>query len=636
MNFKFKTLLAAGVAAASLLTAACARRTAAAPLAAVVPAPARIALGTGYGPAVSLTDPLYPRSSRVEFRQIAGAPETYTLDITADSVLIGVTDDKSRARATATLSQLAAANNGRLPQVSIQDSPRWQHRGLMIDCSRHFWTVEQLETLIQAAWLLKLNVVHLHLTDSQGWRLYMDKHPDVAVKGTYYYDFPDRSGRYYTPEQLRDLVAYAAARGIDIIPEVDMPGHCLALLAARPDLSCNGGEFEAYQDEREQSARKRMGENMLCVGNEATYDFVADVIDQLVDIFPSQYIHMGGDEVSTLVWAKCPKCRALYDREGMTDLHSLQDHFTRRVGEMVAARGRTMVGWEEINERGAAAPGSLLTIWQGKPGEVLDKAVERGLDAVMCPKDPCYFDYGYTRNPSRKVYDWDPTCGRSDSLTLSRIRGGQACLWTEFVPDERLMHEMYFPRLCALAERLWSPAAQTDYDDYLRRMAVLKPQLEAMGVRVFGGERPGEGWFDPKTRNAADAVTPVPARVETNMYHIKGYEPAYAFDGDTTTYYMSPYSHLVNDSLTVRFERPTEVGGVRVLADRGVDGLGDGAVLLVSEDGSGFTPVAEADAEGQMQVVCDRPRTLRAVQLRLTKTKVSRLVVREIMLLPPQ
>lgn len=607
---------------------------AAAPKVAVVPAPVSVQTFKGFGPKLKLKhgSDLNAADSRVSVRDIEGRPGEYTLEITADSVLIGAADPQARAHAAATLTQLQAANKGRLPRLKINDYPRWQHRGLMLDCSRHFWTVEQIKQLLRAAALLKLNVLHLHLTDSQGWRLGMDKHPDVAVKGTYYYDFPDRCGQYYTPAQLKDLVAYAQGLGIEIIPEVDMPGHCLGLLAARPELSCNGGEFEVYQDERAQSARKRMGENMVCVGNEAVYDFVADVLDQLADIFPSPYIHMGGDEVSTLVWAKCPKCQALYNRQGMTRQIELQDYFTRRVGQMVAERGKRMLGWEEINQRHAATPRDIITIWDGDPGQILDSAAARNVDVIMCPKDPCYFDYGYTRNPSAKVYAWDPTCGRTDSLTLSHIRGGQACLWTEFVPDRALMNQMYFPRLCALAERLWSPATQTDFADYSRRMEVLKPQLTALGIAMADPSSDSRGWFKAREHRAADVKPVLPATVETNMYNIKYYEPIYAFDGDTATYYSSPYSHLPGDSLTVRLAEPRQVRSIEVLSDRGVDGFGSEAELLVSADGINFDTVGRADGHGQMRADFDRPRTLRAVQLRLVTTKSSRLVIKEIVL----
>jgi len=558
-------------------------------------------------------------------------PEQYSLEMGTDSIVVRAADCQGAAHALATLRQLMGANAGtRLPRMSVTDYPRWSHRGVMIDCSRHFRTPDELKHVISAMAMIKLNVLHLHLTDNQGWRLYLDKHPAVTDAGTYYYDFPERSGKYYTPDELKELVAYASARGIEIIPEVDMPGHCLALLAARPDLSCRGGEFEIYQDEREQKDRKRLGENMVCVGNEAVFDFIGDMLDDLVEIFPSAYIHMGGDEVSTHVWQTCPRCRALFRKEGMKDYVELQDYFTRRVGQMVRDRGRVMIGWEEINDRGAALDDNLITIWQGSPMEILDKAVQRGINVIMCPKDPCYFDYSYTRNPSKKIYEWDPTYGHSDSLTISHIRGGQACLWTEFVPTATDMQQMLFPRLCALSEVLWSPAETRDWDDYLRRMAVIEPQLTRMGIATFDGENPDAPWFHAGEYHAADVTMPIPAAIETNMYCIAGYEKEFAFDGDTTTFYSSPYSHVPGDYLTIRLDSIHELTSIRVIADRSRDYFTDGAELRVSSDGNDFETVAVPDSCGQLQVSFSAPRRISDVKIELTKSKNSRLTIKEI------
>ena len=558
-------------------------------------------------------------------------PEQYSLQICADSIVVSAADRQGAAHGLATLRQLMEANTGaRLPRMSVTDYPRWGYRGAMIDCSRHFWTVEELKRIIRAMSLVKLNVLHLHLTDNQGWRLYLDRHPDVTGAGTYYYDFPERSGKYYTSGELKDMVAYAEARGIEVIPEVDMPGHCLALLAARPDLSCRGGEFETYQDEREQKDRKRLGENMVCVGNDDVFTFIGDMLDELVRIFPSEYIHMGGDEVSTHIWKTCPKCQARFRKEGMTDYVELQDYFTRRVGQMVRDRGRVMIGWEEINDRGAASADNLITIWQGNPSGILDKAVERDIDVIMCPKDPCYFDFGYTRNSSRKVYEWDPACGHTDSLSLSHIRGGQACLWTEFVPEPTDMQQMLFPRLCAVAEVLWSPAGARDWSSYQERMAVLVPQLEAMGVATFTGENPDEPWFHATEHSAADVTLAIPATIETNMHNIKNYEKEYAFDGDTTTFYSSPYSHISGDYMTVRLDSARELSSVRVIADLSREYFTDGAQLSVSAGDGMFEVVATPDSCGQLHASFSPPRQVEAVKIELTKSKNSRLTIKEI------
>lgn len=558
------------------------------------------------------------------------APGAYSLDVLPDSIVVRAADAGGAANGLSTLRQLLMSCPDRIPSLRVSDYPRFGYRGVMIDASRHFWTVEELKRIVGAVSLFKLNVLHLHLSDNQGWRLWLERHPEVAEQGTYYYDFPEMSGKFYSHADLKELVAYAAARGVEIIPEIDMPGHCLALLASHPELSCRGGEFEPYPDEREQKDRRRLGENMICVGNEAVYDFVGDVLDELVSVFPSPYIHMGGDEVSTHVWETCPKCQALYRREGLREQSELQDYFTRRLGRMVADRGRVMIGWEEINDRGAALDGNIITIWQGEPAAVLEKAMARGLDVVMCPKDPCYFDYSYTRNPSRKVYEWDPACGHTDSLSLSHIRGGQACLWTEFVPTPADMQQMLFPRLCALAEVLWSPAERRDWPGYCARIDALSAELAGLGIAMFTGENPNDSWFRA-AEHAVDSVKlAYPAKIETNMHNIRKYEKEYAFDGDTATFYSSPYSHLPGDYMTVTLDSAMEVSSVRVIADRSRCYFTDGAELRVSADGETYETVGEPDGAGQLEARFDMPRKIKAVKIELTKSKNSRLTIKEI------
>lgn len=556
----------------------------------------------------------------------------YCLDVSSDSIVVRAADAGGAAGGLATVRQLLMTCPDRIPSLRVTDYPRFGYRGVMIDVSRHFLPVDELKRLACTMSLFKFNVLHLHLSDSQGWRMWLDSHPEVAVRGTDYYDFPEMSGKFYTHADLQGLVSYASARGVEIIPEIDMPGHCLALLASHPELSCRGGEFEPYPDEREQKDRQRLGENMLCVGNEAVYDFVGDVLDELVSVFPSQYIHMGGDEVSTHVWETCPKCQALYRREGMREQSALQDYFTRRVGRMVADRGRVMIGWEEINDRGAALDGNIITIWQGDPVAVLDKAVARGLDVVMCPKDPCYFDYSYTRNPSRKVYEWDLVCGHTDSLSLSHIRGGQACLWTEFVPEPADMQEMLFPRLCALSEVLWSPADRRDWRGYCSRMDALSAGLSDMGISMYGGENADDTWFRAAEHCVDSVALAYPARIETNMHNIRKYEKEYVFDGDTTTFYSSPYSHLPGDYLSVTLDSAMTLTTVRVIADRSRCYFTDGAELSVSADGETYEKVAVPDDAGQLEARFDAPRKVKSVKIELTKTKNSRLTIKEIVL----
>lgn len=264
---------------------------------------------------VSLTD---SEGSLVIVKDESLSAEAYRLNIEKNRIKIEAGDIQGVNHGLASLLQLImTAKDAQLPVLTIQDKPAFGYRGLMLDCARHFWTVDELKETLDHMAFFKLNTLHMHLTDNQAWRLSMDKYPDLVKEGTYYYDFPELSGKYYSKEDLKEIVTYAGTRGIEIIPEVDLPGHSIALLAALPELSCRGGKFEATPEERDWNKRKRGNENMICIGNPQSFAFAEDVIDALIEIFPSQYIHFGGDEVPTDIWEKCPKCMALYKREGM-------------------------------------------------------------------------------------------------------------------------------------------------------------------------------------------------------------------------------------------------------------------------------------------------------------------------------
>ena len=394
--------------------------------------------------------------------------EAYKLEITTSGVTIEASDLQGLNHALSTLQQLVlTATNEKLPVLTINDKPRFGYRGLMLDCSRHFWTIDNLKETIDQMAFFKLNTLHMHLTDNNAWRLAMDKYPQLTEKGTYYYDYPEMSGKYYSKPELKELVQYAQERGVEIIPEVDLPGHSTALLAALPQLSCNGGTFEAYPEERPYSKRKRGAENMICIGNPESLKFVEDVVNELTEIFPSQYIHLGGDEVPTHIWEKCPKCQALYKREKMKQPGELQDYFTRKVSEIIRAKGKTMIGWDEINDRDAATPEDMLTVWRDKGTPNQLKALERNIPVIMCPQHGCYFDWGYAGNSTRKVYEWDPVPENIGADKLPLIKGGQAALWTERISTQDRVEWMLYPRICALAEVFWSSIPSSTRTSYL-------------------------------------------------------------------------------------------------------------------------------------------------------------------------
>ena len=551
--------------------------------------------------------------------------ESYSMQIGGDSIVLRAASIKGVNWGMSQLAQLVAAAPGKqLSECMISDSPRFEHRGLMIDCSRHFRTIAELQSLIDAMNLLRLNILHLHLTDNQGWRLALDRFPEVARRGTHYPDFPELSDKYYTPDELKSLVAYAYARGVEIIPEVDMPGHCLALLASMPELSCRGGEFEPFPEERLQNDRKRAWENMLCVSNPRVYDIVEAVVAQLADIFPSRYIHLGGDEVSTVRWKECKRCQALYHSEHMTDLHQLQDYFTRRAGEIVRRYGKRLMGWDEINDRCAADASDVVCIWQRDAAERSAKALGRGMQVVMCPKDPCYFDFGYARNSTRKVFGWQPLKG-IPAEQQSQVRGAQACLWTEFVRTKADVDHMLYPRLCALAEVLWTGGGG-NYDEFVSRLnKVVLPLLARTGNAAYAERLDATTIFRAESSHAKLLAG---ATIDTDMPGVKFYEKEYAYDGDESTFFCTPYSDLEGEHFTVTLDNAVSTRRVAVAFDDSKE-YPHGAVLEASADGKTYYKVADEVKGGRMSASFKKHRKVKSLRLRLLREQTNRLTIRE-------
>ena len=551
--------------------------------------------------------------------------ESYSMQIGGDSIVLRAASIKGVNWGMSQLAQLvAAAPDKQLSECMISDSPRFEHRGLMIDCSRHFRTIAELQSLIDAMNLLRLNILHLHLTDNQGWRLALERFPEVARRGTHYPDFPELSDKYYTPDELKSLVAYAYARGIEIIPEVDMPGHCLALLASMPELSCRGGEFEPFPEERLQNDRKRAWENMLCVSNPRVYDIVEAVVAQLADIFPSRYIHLGGDEVSTVRWKECKRCQALYKSEHMTDLHQLQDYFTRRAGEIVRRYGKRLMGWDEINDRCAADASDVVCIWQRDAAERSAKALGRGMQVVMCPKDPCYFDFGYARNSTKKVFEWQPLKS-IPAEQQSQVRGCQACLWTEFVRTKADVDHMLYPRLCALAEVLWTGGGGS-YDDFVSRLdKVVLPLLARTGNAAYAERLDAITIFRAESSRAKLLAG---ATIDTDMPGVKFYEKEYAYDGDESTFFCTPYSDLEGEHFTVTLDNAVSTRRVAVAFDDSKE-YPHGAVLEASADGKTYYKVADEVKGGRMSASFKKRRKVKSLRLRLLREQINRLTIRE-------
>lgn len=554
--------------------------------------------------------------------------EAYKLEITTSGVTIEANSIQGLNHALSTLHQLIlTATNEKLPVLTINDKPRFGYRGLMLDCSRHFWTIDNLKETIDQMAFFKLNTLHMHLTDNNAWRLAMDKYPQLTEKGTYYYDYPEMSGKYYSKQELKELVQYAQERGVEIIPEADLPGHSTALLAALPQLSCNGGTFEAYPEERPYSKRKRGAENMICVGNPESLKFVEDVVNELTEIFPSQYIHLGGDEVPTHTWEKCPKCQALYKREKMTQPGELQDYFTRKVSEIVRAKGKTMIGWDEINDRNAATPEDILTVWrdEGTPNQL--KALERNIPVIMCPQHGCYFDWGYAGNSTRKVYEWDPVPENIGADKLPLIKGGQAALWTERISTQDRVEWMLYPRICALAEVFWSPKESRNWDDFYQRITQYYPIMEKLGINYYEDDALNEKEFVPSEEKPALIRH---AFIETNIPGSPLYHAEYAFDGKTNTFFWGGVSVGKEHYFSIILGEPTKVNEINVITGDSKDYITK-ADLLISTDGNTFEKVGQFNDLGEASAKLDG-KTIKAVKIQVTEQHTCWPIIKEIIL----
>ena len=385
-----------------------------------------------------------------------------------------------------------------LPCVNILDAPRFDYRGIHLDPCRHFWSIEETKRYIDIAATYKLNRLHWHLTEDQGWRMEIKKYPKLTEVGAWRngtcigkdFDSNDgiRYGGFYTQEQMREIVAYAAERNITVIPEVDLPGHMVAALAAYPELGCTGGPYEVW-------TRWGVSEDVLCVGKEETFTFLEDVLTEVMDIFPSEYIHIGGDECPKVRWENCPLCQARIKELGLkahgniTAEQELQCYVTARIQKFLNDHGRKIIGWDEILE-GNLAEGATVMSWRGTQGGI--EAAKRGFDVVMTPNSHMYIDYYQSQERDKeplcigglvtvpRLYSYEPYEGMEPG-TEDHILGVQANLWTEYVTSPEFLEYMLLPRMCALSEVQWCNADRKDYNRFDASLDHTFKMLDIMG-----------------------------------------------------------------------------------------------------------------------------------------------------------
>ena len=523
----------------------------------IVPQPASIKIGEGSlklkGISVSC-DPAFDGQSREAVEEFAGelslasgrksrlatgspdsrglcfikdesiAPEAYRISVTQQAAVVRASGFNGILYALQTLRQMLplAVYGGsgdcgapwRIPCCEIEDAPRFSYRGLMLDCCRHFWTLDEIKRVIDVMSIFKLNRLHWHLSEDQGWRIQIDKYPRLTevgawrkgtmVGGDWNSNDGIRYGGFYTKDEARELIAYAARRGITIIPEIDLPGHMQAALASYPELGCAGSQPQPYEVWTIWGVSKQV----LNVGSEKTMRFLEDVLGEIADLFPSEYIHIGGDECPRDEWKTDHDCQAkikelgLKNKDGVSAESRLQNYVTARMQKFLASKGKKIIGWDEILE-GELAEGATVMSWRGTAGGI--KAASMGYDVIMTPTTYCYLDYvqgndlekepfsishqwsenkKWTEHPLslEKVYGFEPLTGIPE-YAHKHILGVQCNLWTEYIAEPEHLEYMLFPRLMAISEVQWCQPGRKDFDRFRSSLADRQlPMLDKLGI----------------------------------------------------------------------------------------------------------------------------------------------------------
>jgi hexosaminidase len=424
--------------------------------------------------------------------------ESYRLEILPDEIRLSAATGTGIYRGLQTLRQLFLSGYREkallIPCGIIEDSPRFCWRGFMLDCSRHFYSVDFIKGLLDALTLQHINIFHWHLTDDQGWRLPVEQYPLLIEIGSKRRDTRDYKlkGGFYTKAEIRDIVSFAAERHIEVVPEVDLPGHTSSVLAAYPGLGCTGGPYRVEE-------RYGIFEDVLCAGNDDIFPLAEAIFDTLAELFPSKYVHIGGDEVRFNNWAECPKCEHRLEELGLDSPEQLQSWITSRLAAMLRQRGKTAIGWDEVlddTEQFPLPEDIIVMSWRGEDGG--NKATALGRRVIMAPMtNGCYLDYKHIDHPEEpgqlsvntiaQGYNMDPITQKMDASAAALVLGGQGNLWSEIIYAGKIAEYMIFPRICAIAETLWSDKKAKNMEDFAKRLAVHQCRLDRLGILQYRG-----------------------------------------------------------------------------------------------------------------------------------------------------
>ena len=538
------------------------------------------------------------------------SPESYTLSVTSQRIEIRATSGAGLFYGMQTLLQLmqpAGTGSYSVASVEIEDTPRFAYRGLMLDVSRHFSTKEFIKKQIDALAYYKINRLHLHLTDAAGWRLEIKKYPlltDFAAwrtdptwkkwwnGGRKYlrYDEPGASGGYYTQNDIREILEYARQHYITVIPEIEMPSHSEEVLAAYPQLSCSG---EPYKN------------SDFCVGNEETFTFLENVLTEVMELFPSEYIHVGGDEAGKSAWKTCPKCQKRMKDEHLANVDELQSYLIHRIEKFLNNHGRRLLGWDEILQ-GGIAPNATVMSWRGEEGGIA--AVTSGHHAIMTPGAYCYLDSyqdapysqpeaigGYL--PLKKVYTYDPVPASLTAEQAKLVYGVQGNLWVEYIPTPEHVEYMIYPRMLALAEVAWSAPERKSWPDFHTRALSAVADLQKKGYHPFD--------LSKEIGSRPESLQPVShLALGKKVIYNSSYSPHYPAQGNTAltdgirgdwTYGDGSWQGFISDNrldVTIDMEKETPIHSVTAAFMQVVGAevfLPETVIISISDDGINFT-----------------------------------------------
>jgi hexosaminidase len=476
-----------------------------------------------------------------------GGKEGYELNVTESSVVIKAPTARGIFYGVQTFLQLMPANGSYdIPALTISDAPRFPWRGLMLDVSRHFFTIEQVKRMIDQMVVYKFNLLHLHLTDDQGWRMEIKQLPELTKVGAWRVprtglwwerECPKDGeaatyGGFYTQQELKDLIAYAAARFVDVLPEIDVPGHSLAAIAAYPYLSSTGLNYKVNPGCKFYTIE----DNALCVGKESTFEFLDKVFTEVANVFPFEYIHVGGDECFKGFWEKCADCQKRMKDNGLKNANELQSYFIKRLEKMLEHKGKKLMGWDEILEGGLAPKASVMS-WRGMDGGIA--AAKENHHVVMSPSNYAYLDL-YQGDPAiepptysmlryKTVYEFEPV---PDGVDAAMILGGQGNLWTESVPTFRQAEYMLWPRSFALAEVLWSPKSSRNWDRFVQKTEAHFERLANADINF------SKSMYDAILIPSKDAQGQLQIKVEIE---IDGLDMYYSFDNTYPDHHSANY-----------------------------------------------------------------------------------------------